>query len=154
MAARARPCAARTRLFELTNLQSGALPLAPRSFAAPVFITLSVYYEELSSFHHLVKRTKKVFLPLDHRGAKGSIVCFIEYHSLCAFVCFGSPPLPFPWKIASPPLFFLFPVCIARQHSLAWAGVGGSKSPNHTTAQKLSYSIYTQYSLYDQGYEI
>jgi hypothetical protein len=32
--------------------------------------------------------------------------------------------------------------------------VGGSKSPNHTTAQKLSYSIYTQYSLYDQGYEI
>ncbi len=50
---------------------------AYRSFAAPVFITLSVYYEELFSFHHLVKRTKKVFLPLDHRGAKGTIVYYI-----------------------------------------------------------------------------
>jgi hypothetical protein len=43
--------------FWLIDTQKGALrappPLAHRSFAAPVFITLSVYYEELYSFHHL-----------------------------------------------------------------------------------------------------
>ena len=45
------------------------------------------------------------------------------------------PPLPFPWSV------FLFPVCIARQHPLAWAGVGGSKSYDSTETLVL-YTVH------------
>jgi hypothetical protein len=74
---RARALRAPVFLDHLHAKRGATRPPGHRSFAAPVFITFSVYYEELFSFHHLVKRTKKVFLPLDHRGAKGTIVYYI-----------------------------------------------------------------------------
>ena len=124
-------------------------PLAHGSFAAPVFITFSVYYEELSSFYHLVKQTKKNFsfhkVPLDHRGAKGSIVYYIEYHSLCAVVWFGSPHCLSRGK-CPPPLCLSIP-CMYSSPTLTCVGGGGLLQyipPNHTTAQKLWY--YTQYT--------
>ena len=56
---RARALRAPVFLSSLTCKAGRCSPsLAPCSFAAPVFITLTVYYEELSSFRHLVERTK------------------------------------------------------------------------------------------------
>jgi hypothetical protein len=92
--------------------------------------------------HHLVKETKKFsFHWTTEALKKGSIVYYIEYHSLCA-VYDWVPPQPFPWKMAPPPLCLSIPctVFIARQHSLAWAGVGGSKSYDSTETQ-VRYSI-------------
>ncbi len=98
-------------------------------------------------FPSFCEANKKVFLPRA-RGAKGSIVYYIEYHSLCAVIWFGSPHclsrgkcLPLP-----PPSVFLFPVCIARQHSFAWAGVGGHWLQilrQHRNSGALLYTILT-----------
>ena len=47
--------------------------------------------------------------------------------------------------MAPPQNVFLFPVCIARQHSLAWAGVGGSKSYDSTETLVL-YTVHNTHT--------
>jgi hypothetical protein len=66
----------------------------------------------------------------------------------------GVPPLPFPWNCPPPPSVFLFPVCIARQHPLAWAGVGGSKSHGSTETLVL-YTVHnTQFTTEAMKYNV
>ncbi len=96
-------------------------------------------------FPSFCEANKKVFLPRAPRGAKGSIVYYIEYHSLCAVIWFGSPHCLSRGKCL-PPSVFLFPVCIARQHSFAWAGVVGHWLQiirQHRNSGALLYTILT-----------
>ncbi len=51
------------------------------------------------------------------------------------------PPTAFPVEMPPPPSVFLFPVCITRQHPLAWAGVGGSKLHDSTETLVL-YTVH------------
>jgi hypothetical protein len=93
--------------FWLIYTPNGALR-APPDIAASLLLSSShsPYTTKISSVSILfyssnktnVKRTKKVLLPLDHRGAKGTVVYYILRRvpqSLCCRVIWV-PPLPFP----------------------------------------------------------
>ncbi len=100
--------------FWLIYMPNGALR-APPDIAASLLLSSShsPYNTKSSSVSILfyssnktnVKRTKKVLLPLDHRGAKGTIVYYILQRvpqSLCCRVIWVLP-LPFPENGSHPP---------------------------------------------------
>ncbi len=115
--------------FWLIDTQKGALRAPPPPRPSQL---------RCSCLHHtLCTKSSPVSIILDQRGAKGSIVNYMDYHSLCAVVWFGSPHCLS--RGNGPPLCLSVP-CLYSSPTPTCVG-GGWVFPNHTTAQKLWYSI-------------